>query len=158
MINQTGAHKPHRLAAYATGGESTPPFELVLVVDPDHDDSRALTQIIEDRDRHALTTSSAGEALDALECEPIDVVVLGLGERDASGFALLSTIRQRREFDEVPLLVMPAHGEPATISRVIDLGANAVLPKPLKPALVKMLLILAVEQTRRQRRAPPARG
>lgn len=156
MIEQSPALFSHRPAVDAIDGHPPPDVEWVLVVEKDHDDSQALVRIIEDRDRHALVTSSTGDTLDALERAPIDVVVLGLSQRDASGFALLSAIRDRPEFDGVPLLVMPAQGEPASISRAIDLGANAVLPKPLNPTLVRMLLDSAAEQSR-WRHGPPAK-
>jgi len=61
------------------------------------------------------------------QMEPIEMVMLDLTMPGASGFSGLMSIRA--EFPEIPVVVVSAKEDQATIRKCIDLGASGFIPK-----------------------------
>jgi two-component system catabolic regulation response regulator CreB len=89
----------------------------------------------------------AGQALDRLRKNDIDVLILDVGLPDRSGFELC---RELRGFSEVPVIFLSARG--GEIDRVLglELGADDYIVKPFSPRE------LVARVRARLRRAAPA--
>ena len=78
----------------------------------------------------ARRVALAGEALDLLRREPIDLVILDVGLPDMTGF---EACKQLRHFSAVPVMFLTARAE--EIDRVVglEIGADDYVVKPFSP-------------------------
>jgi DNA-binding NtrC family response regulator len=74
-----------------------------------------------------LTAASGAEAVQILETEPIDCVILDLEMPGVDGFEVLKTIQQRRY--QVPVIVYTGTGNFERCVRAVKLGAYSFLAK-----------------------------
>ncbi|MEM1117974.1 MAG: response regulator transcription factor [Bacteroidota bacterium] len=76
--------------------------------------------------------STADEALQLIDHEAFDFVILDLGLRHGSGLDLIGQIRARR--DDLPILVLSMHQERFYAERVLRSGAQGYVMKQSNPA------------------------
>jgi len=118
----------------------------ILVID-DH-------PLIQEALRHVLTeldaaldlvqAEDASDAHAALAAAPdTELIVLDLTLPRSDGFELLSELR--RDWPGIPLLVLSATHDRATVERALDLGAMGFIPKTANPAMLLGALRQAVE-------------
>ena len=88
--------------------------------------------------RHA---DSAESALQALDREPVAVVVTDVHLPEMDGFELVSRLRRHPRHSGVPILVISGDSDPATPRRALNLGANAFFAKPYSPAAVRQKVV-----------------
>jgi two-component system KDP operon response regulator KdpE len=99
----------------------------VLVVDDEPQIRRALRLVLR-ANGYAVTEVGAGEAaLDALASAPYDLMILDLVLPDVDGVELC---RRVREWSEMPVLILSAHGEEDIKVRALDEGADDFVTKP----------------------------
>lgn len=99
----------------------------VLVVDDEPQIRRALRLVLR-ANGYEVTEVAAGEdALDALATGPFDLMVLDLMLPDVDG---VEVCRRVREWSEMPVLVLSAHGDEEIKVRALDEGADDFVTKP----------------------------
>lgn len=99
----------------------------VLVVDDEPQIRRALRLVLR-ANGYEVTEVAAGEdALDALASAPYDLMVLDLMLPDVDG---VEVCRRVREWSEMPVLVLSAHGDEDIKVRALDEGADDFVTKP----------------------------
>ncbi len=80
------------------------------------------------------------EALELVKEESTDLLVTDLNMPVMDGQALLSRMKANPKLNEIPVLVITSAGNPAKEAELVELGAIAVLTKPVSPAdLMKVL-------------------
>ncbi len=104
--------------------------ESVLIVDDDPDIRQLLRQYLQTAGMRPLLAAHAGEARQALQQHPVDLVLLDVMLPDESG---LDFLRWLREHTRVPVIMVTALG--STIDRVVGLevGADDYVSKPFEP-------------------------
>ena len=102
----------------------------VLIVDDEPNIIAAMRPLLTSRGYDVTTAMSARTALEAVEREPIDVIVLDLGLPDIDGIELCRLIREERA---TPILVLSARGAEADKVRALDAGADDYVTKPFGP-------------------------
>lgn len=102
----------------------------ILAVD-DHPLIRdALSQVLKllDPDMHLLSAASAQETLITATNHPdLNLVLLDLSLPDANGFEVLHQLRE--EHPGIPVVVLSATDDAATVMRALDDGAMGFIPK-----------------------------
>ena len=102
----------------------------ILAVD-DHPLIRdALSQVLKllDPDMHLLSAASAQETLITATTHPdLNLVLLDLSLPDANGFEVLHQLRE--EHPGIPVVVLSATDDAATVMRALDDGAMGFIPK-----------------------------
>ena len=99
----------------------------VLVVDDEPQIRRALRLVLR-ANGYEVTEVAAGEAaLDALSMSLYDVMILDLVLPDVDG---VEVCRRVREWSEMPVLILSAHGEDDVKVRALDEGADDFVSKP----------------------------
>jgi|SRR5215471_15802761 len=102
----------------------------VLVVDDDAEMRTLLRRTLE-FDGHQVTEQDRGtHVLQALREEPFDLIILDKEMPGVTGFDLLPLLR--REFPDVPVLLVTAFGGRRVESSAIRLGAASYLEKPFR--------------------------
>ena len=101
----------------------------ILVVDdePDVVESVRLGFTLQWREVDVLGAGDGEAALDAVEQEHPDIVLLDVGLPDIDGFEVL---RQIREFSDVPVLMLTARDDAMDKVKGLELGADDYVTKP----------------------------
>lgn len=99
----------------------------ILVVDDEPHIARTLSISLRARDHQVETVGDGRSALDALEAEPADLVILDLGLPDLDGIEVL---RRLRESSQVPVIVLSARIESEDKVEALDAGADDYVTKP----------------------------
>ena len=102
----------------------------VLIVDDDAAMCEMLRGALQRRGFDAASRASPGEALEALEVEPWDVVITDLNMRGMSGIDLCQRVAQTRA--DVPVIVVTAFGSLETAIAAIRAGAWDYVTKPFE--------------------------
>ncbi len=103
----------------------------ILVVD---DELGALTLIgimLERGGFSVLKAKDAREALSVLDQSLPDMIILDVMMPGMDGISLCRILRERPEFDNIPILILSAKNDAQSIMRGMDAGANDYLPKPI---------------------------
>jgi DNA-binding response OmpR family regulator len=101
----------------------------ILVVDdePDVIESVRIGFALNWREIEVLGAASGEAALDTVEREKPDIVLLDIGLPDIDGFEVL---RQVREFSDVPVVMLTARDEALEKVKGLELGADDYVTKP----------------------------
>ncbi len=100
---------------------------LVLVVDDDPDILEAICDILGTESYRVARAKNGLEALQQVEAERPDVILLDLMMPVMDGVTFAHALRQRPKVSDVPILVISADGNPA---RAASVQARGYLAKP----------------------------
>jgi twitching motility protein PilT len=120
----------------------------ILVVDDEPAIRRLEARWIEGVGHRCRQAGSAAEALECLEAEPADLVVLDIGLPDQSGLTLARTVSER--YPAIPIVMATAIADFAAAAEAMRAGAVDYLVKPLQPAI----LLAAIERGLLRRAMP----
>ena len=93
----------------------------ILVVDDDPDVVEYVCTFLEDHDYETCSADSCDAALEVLDRDSVDLLVLDVMMPGRSGLDLLATLRKDARFAELPVLVLTGH------DRVVQHGASSYL-------------------------------
>jgi sigma-B regulation protein RsbU (phosphoserine phosphatase) len=102
----------------------------LLLVDDDDMTRGLLARYLE---RHGLTVHGVAdgqEALDRLERDTFDLVLLDILMEGLSGLDILRTIRSRLSPTDLPVIMATSKDEPADVVQALQLGASDYVTKP----------------------------
>jgi class 3 adenylate cyclase len=120
----------------------------VLVVD----DLAANRTVLATRLLHlGLTVEVASDGRDALRklaAERFDLVFLDVMMPVMNGFETLRCIKVDPGLRDIPVLMISAFGEIASVVRCLELGAEDYLPKPFEPAVLQARVGACLEKKR----------
>lgn len=80
------------------------------------------------------------EALEVLKKDRIDLVVTDLTMPNMTGLELVRSIDSNPDIDALPILVVTSSGNEEQRKELLDLGASAILSKPISPPVVSEAL------------------
>jgi len=126
----------------------------VVVVDDEEDLCELIALRLEHHGYRVSTTHSGSAALELLDLEPADAVLLDLRLEEESGLEVLVEA-QKRSLD-VPILMLTAHGTIELALEATRVGAYGFLTKPFEDNELLAQVARAVEDVR-ERRARAAR-
>lgn len=114
----------------------------ILVVD-DLADNLFLMQTVLEAEGYVVETAESGQsALNKLQSEPYDLVLLDVMMPHMNGFEVTQKIRQDHQLDALPILLITAHDE-SHVTKGLALGAKGFVRKPVDFGQ----LVLKIEQT-----------
>ncbi|NJN15787.1 MAG: alpha/beta fold hydrolase [Oscillochloris sp.] len=109
----------------------------LLLVDDNELNREMLVRRLE-RLGYPVTTAGDGrQALDRLRSASFDLVLLDLMMPVMDGYAVLQEMRSDTELRRIPVIVLSALDDMASVVRAVELGADDYLPKPFDPVLLK---------------------
>ncbi len=73
------------------------------------------------------------EALNSVNREHPDLILLDLLLPKVDGFEVLKTLKDKEETSKIPVIVLTAKAEEVDRQRAMDLGAESYMTKPFKP-------------------------
>jgi class 3 adenylate cyclase len=146
------AAAPGGATAQAEGGVSARRLAAapatILVVDDDEQNRELLARRLT-REGHRVRVAKGGlEALAIAQEEPVDLVLLDVMMPDLDGPAVLERLKQDPERRHIPVLMISALDETASVIRSIELGAEDYLPKPCDAVLLRARIGACLEKKR----------
>lgn len=116
----------------------------ILCVDSDVAGLVLLDAILTPRGYDVIRVNTGSEALEFLERQAVDLILLGVILPGTDGFAICTKIRSHEHFRDIPVVMMSALKSREDLIRGIEAGADDYLFKPLDHeamlARIKMLL------------------
>jgi two-component system, cell cycle response regulator len=109
----------------------------VLVVDDDPINRMLLSRELVRQGHRVATADDGGQALAALHAEPFDVVLLDVLMPELDGYETLAQIERDHRLRHVPVIMVSALEDIASVVRCIEMGAADYLPKPFDPVLLR---------------------
>jgi two-component system sensor histidine kinase RpfC len=143
-----------RMQDYALRGVAARKLQ-VLVADDNPTNREVIGKILE-RGGHAVTLVNDGEqALDAVERERFDIVLLDRNMPGTGGIEALQAMRlMTRGRERLPVIILSADVTPEAKREAFEAGADAFLPKPIEATrLLEEIQTAAGAQTETPRRS-----
>ncbi len=103
----------------------------ILVVDDDAIVMKSCRRILEAEGFEVTTVPSADEALEKIKIYDFDLLLMDVKMPKHDGIFLMREIK--KNWPEIPIVVMSGYPTPETIADVLQLGATQFIPKPFKP-------------------------
>ena len=126
----------------------------VLVVDDEADIVSLMRDFLEAEGYAVRTASDAPAALEVLDAEPVDLVLLDVMMPGMTGFDLIRKLRETN--NEVPVLFLSARHEDYDKIRGLGLGADDYIVKSATPAEVIARVKAVLRRMRRGEEQAPA--
>lgn len=106
----------------------------VLVVDDEQDNLSVIQSTLEFFDIASVVAISGPDGLECLKSDPdINILLLDIQMPLMSGFELLKTIRSSSEWTALPAIAVTAHAMVGDRERILSVGFDGYIPKPLDP-------------------------
>jgi DNA-binding response OmpR family regulator len=120
----------------------------ILVVD-DLEDNRAVLERRLRRQGHTVVSATGGHAaLDLLGRERFDLVLLDVLMPDLDGLAVLERLKSNPATRDIPVIMISALDDVASVVRCIERGAEDHLSKPFDPVLLRARISACLEKKR----------
>jgi sigma-B regulation protein RsbU (phosphoserine phosphatase) len=121
----------------------------ILVVDDNDDNRYTLTLYLDVEGYRDVTVANDGEeAVALLETEPFDLVLLDVMMPRLDGYGVLAWLKDKGRLHQLPVIMISALNEMASVVRCIELGAVDYLTKPFNPVLLRARLGASLEKKR----------
>ena len=103
----------------------------ILVVDDNEMNRDMLSRRLGRRGFEVATAAGGQEALEAVEQQPFDLILLDIMMPGIDGMEVLQRVRETRSASELPIIMATAKTESEDIVEALKLGANDYVTKPL---------------------------
>ena len=104
------------------------------------DDSVTIQRVIEltfaDEDINVFAVSDGDQAIEKIEADPPDIVLVDVGMPGRSGFDVARHIKGSPRLQHIPVLLLTGAFEPVDEATAASAGCDGVLAKPFEPQLV----------------------
>ena len=105
----------------------------ILVVDDDELVRIALNELLKPEGYVVNTVSGGSEALEKLDQDGYDLLMLDIIMPEMDGFELCKQIRKMDRYKETPIVFLTAKSRDEDRAAGIEAGANLFLSKPISP-------------------------
>jgi signal transduction histidine kinase len=103
----------------------------LLIVDDDEPGREGLARRLRRQGYEVCCASGGREALEALGGRRFDLVLLDVMMPGMNGLEVLKSLRRTDSLFDLPVIMVTARGESASVVEALELGANDYLTKPL---------------------------
>ncbi len=102
----------------------------VLIVDDEPNIVISLEFLMKKEGYEVSVARDGQEAIERIQADPPDLVVLDVMMPRMNGFQVCETIRKDPSLGDIRILMLTAKGREAEVSKGLSLGADAYMPKP----------------------------
>ena len=118
----------------------------ILIVDDEPFNVDYLEQELEDLNYQTISAANGREALDKVQSECPDLILLDIMMPVMDGFEVLSHLKGATVTREIPIIIISANSDLQSIVKGIQLGAEDYLPKPFEPTLLRARISSSLEK------------
>jgi len=120
----------------------------ILIVDDEPLNIDYLEQELEDLGYETLSARNGHEALECVESQLPDMILLDIMMPIMDGFEVLRRLKAEEHWRDIPVVVISALSDIDNVAKGIELGAEDYLPKPFNPILLKARIKSGLEKKR----------
>src|SRR5947207_132700 len=131
-----------------TNQPSSTPASSLLVVDDNSMNRIMLSRYITKLGYRASLAENGRQALEKLQAEPYDLVLLDVEMPQMDGYQVLEHLKINPRLRDIPVIMISAVEELESVVKCIELGAQDYLPKPFNPVLLRARLTACLERKR----------
>lgn len=102
----------------------------ILIVDDNTVSSRLLTSILEGDDYRVITGRNSKEALEQINSQSPDMILLDVMMPGMNGFTLCRKLKKDHKFSDIPLIFLTALSQKEAIIEGFNAGGNDYITKP----------------------------
>jgi serine phosphatase RsbU (regulator of sigma subunit) len=118
----------------------------ILIVDDEPFNIDFLEQELEDLGYRTLSALNGMEALQLVEDQSPDLVLLDIMMPGIDGFEVLTRLKADNGSRHIPVIIISAMSDMGSVVRGIELGAEDYLPKPFDEVLLRARISSALEK------------
>src|SRR5215831_1067124 len=134
--------------ATTTKQSPSTPASSLLVVDDNSMNRIMLSRYITKLGYQATLVENGRQALDKLQGECFDLVLLDVEMPEMDGYQVLEHLRAHPRLRDIPVIMISAVEELESVVKCIELGAQDYLPKPFNPVLLHARISACLEKKR----------
>lgn len=131
-----------------TATNQSPSTSSLLVVDDNSMNRIMLSRYITKLGYQATLVENGRQALEKLQREPFDLVLLDVEMPEMNGYEVLEHLKADPGLRDIPVIMISAVEELESVVKSIELGAQDYLPKPFNPVLLRARLTACLERKR----------
>jgi len=120
----------------------------LLVVDDNAMNREILARNVKRQGYEAVTAEDGYRALELLEHQRFDLVLLDVMMPGMDGVEVLQRLKQAPAWRDIPVIMISAMDEIETVVRCIEMGADDYLHKPFNPVLLAARITACLEKKR----------
>ena len=105
----------------------------VLIVEDDKHISKLVKYNLEKAGFECTVTITGEEALEILDKEPVDLIILDITLPKMDGFEVCKQLKQNKKLSNIPLIMLTAKSEEVDRIVGLELGADDYVVKPFSP-------------------------
>jgi len=128
----------------------------ILVVDDDAIVVKSCKRILEAEGFEVITVSSADDALETVKKYDFDLLLIDVKMPKRDGMYLMREVK--KDFPEIPIIVMSGYPTPETVADVLELGATQFIPKPFRPDELIKTIHQVIQSGLKKRSFPTGAG
>lgn len=102
----------------------------VLLIDDEANFRKSMSKLLKDWDMRVSTFSNSREAMDDIEDESPDIIILGVRLPDINGFDLCKRLRDNVHTRNIPVIIMSILRSERDKIRGLESGADDYITKP----------------------------
>jgi CheY-like chemotaxis protein len=111
-------------------------MQHILVVDDNDISRRVVSQMLRKNGYEVTCAESGAQALQFLEQQSFDLLILDIAMPEMDGLTLLQTVRTTPQVKQVPVVMLTASAHDEDAYQAREQGANAFLSKPASSQLL----------------------
>jgi DNA-binding response OmpR family regulator len=110
---------------------------VVLIIEDEENNRALLARRLQRQGHHVILAGNGREGLAIAENTAVDVILLDILMPELSGYEVLARLKENEALREIPVLMITALDDAASVIRCIGLGAEDYLAKPFDPLLLR---------------------
>ncbi len=118
----------------------------ILIVDDELFNVDYLEQELEDLEYETISAVNGQDALEKIQSESPDLVLLDIMMPVMDGFEVLSHVKTIPSIRDIPVIVISANNDLPSVVKGIQLGAEDFLSKPFEPVLLRARISSCLEK------------
>ena len=119
----------------------------ILVVEDDMQIRNFICYALKNEGYNSKTAVTGTQALNILETETVDLIILDLGLPDIDGMEIIEKVRQ---WSEIPIIVVSARDQDSEKALALDMGADDYLTKPFSSTELLARIRVAIRHMNRR--------
>jgi two-component system sensor histidine kinase/response regulator len=129
----------------------------VLVIEDDKIMGQMVNEILDDVGFHVTTATNGRTALQKLEEEQINFIVLDILLPEMDGFQIYQELQSNPKTKDIPVIIVSAWADENNIQKAEQMGIKHFLPKPFtEDELLFGILTLLVDSSRKGKQSVKA--
>lgn len=123
----------------------------IMVVDDDPTMVKLIDVNLRLNNYQVIEATSGEKALEVIDNEPLDLIVLDIMMPGVDGWEVLEHIRGDEKTEDLPVVLVTAKTQDTDVIKGWELGADEYIIKPFNPLLLVEVIKLVLERSEEER-------